>query len=295
MKVRNLKYLRKKFFLAYGDEGGDGGTAGGAGTGGAGTGGAGTGGAGAAGSTPPAKSFTQTDVDAIINKRFAKEKSEKEALIAQLENFKQSAGLSAKEKEDLSKQIEDMQNSLLTKDQQAANEKKNLEKKWSEENKKAKEEIENWKNRFTRSTTIRALKDAERSVGVQEEGQLVLMFENRTRLEEEKDDEGKPTGDFIAKLKFDAKDEEGKKITFDLPVEEAFMKMRELGLHKNIFKHEAKPGTGENNGSGKGGKNSDPSKMPEPDDYKTSAEYNNAYQKWRDEYNPDGSRRVVRK
>lgn len=289
MRVRNLTYLRKKFFLAYGDDDGAGGT----------PPAAGGNNPPPAGGTPPAnpptKTFTQTDVDTIINKRFAKEKSEKEALIAQLENFKQSAGLSAKEKEDLSKQIEDMQNSLLTKDQQAANEKKNLEKKWSEENKKAKEEADGWKGRFTRTTTIRSLKDAERSVGVQEEGQLVLMFENRTRLEEEKDDEGKPTGEFIAKLKFDAKDEEGKKITFDLPVEEAFVKMRELGLHKNIFKHEAKPGTGENNGGGKGGKNSDPSKMPEPDDYRTSKEYNDAYQKWRDEWNPDGTRRVVRK
>jgi hypothetical protein len=288
-----LMFKRKLFVAVYGDEGGEGGGEGGGDADAAAKAAADKAAAEKAAAEGGKKSFTQAELDKLFDKRFAREKQEKEVLITKLKGLEQSAGLSAKEKEELSGQIEALQNSMLTKEQQAANEKKNLEQKWANEHKKAKEEAEGWKNRFERTTIRRSMRDAEDSVGVQEHGQLASMFENKTRLEEEKDEDGKPTGEFVAMLKFDAKDKEGKKVTFDLKVDEAFEKMRELGMHKNIFKHDARPGTGEP-GGGKAGKNVDPSKMPELSDYKDQAEYSKAFQKWRDKYNLDGTERTKR-
>jgi len=253
---------------------------------------AGTADAGAAGAGEGngEKTFTQKQVDDLIGKRLAREKSEKEALVKQLETFKQNTSLSEKAQEELQGQIDTLNNSLLTKDQQSAQERQKLEKKHADDLKKAGDEAGLWKNRFTTAQVNRAITDAAVSAGAEDPSQFVLMFSSLARLEEAKDADGKATGEFLPMVRFQGLDKDKKPAILDLPVGEAFATMKEAGLHKNLFKHSATPGTGEA-GSGKGGR--DNNSEPNPSDYASQEEYGKAYQTYRDTHDLDGN--VIKK
>ncbi len=241
------------------------------------------------GQPPSEKTFTQKELDDIINKRFGKEKSEKEKLVSELKTLKESKGLTEQEKEQLATRIEDMEKSMLTKEQVAAQERANLEKKHANEVKKFQSESENWRTLFVDSTMTREITDAAVSAGAEFPDQLVMMFKGASRLDTVKDDTGKEIpGRYQTRVKFTGKNEEGEMQDFDLPVHEAFSKMREQKLHANLWKHQATPGTGQGAGSGQG-KGGDPSQMPDRDNFKNDADWRVAYDSWRDNYNLDGS------
>ena len=66
----------------------------------------------------------------------------------------------------------------------------------------------------------------------------------------------------------------------DMPVSEAFTKIRQDGLHKNLFKHGGKTGTGRHT-QGQGRGSSDPNAEPQREDYKDDQSYSLAWQTWR--------------
>lgn len=255
-------------------EGGEGGANGGAG--------------GAGGSGGAEKKFTQDDVDRILNKRFAKEKSEKEQLLKQLTTLQDTAKLTEEERTTLESQIQSLTDSLQTKEQQQALAAKKLEEKYTKERDAVASERDLWKNRYVDSTIKRSLTDAAVASNAQEPAQIVMMFGHATSLEEQLDSAGKPTGEFVPVMKFQGIDPETKKpAQMKLPVSEAIAHMRENGLHKNLFKHTGTPGTGEGGtGTGKG---KDNGKMPTPSDYASPELFQDAYQKWRDGHKVDGS------
>jgi hypothetical protein len=224
----------------------------------------------------------------FYNERFKKERTEKEKLIHELKTLQESSNLTAQEREQLTTRVADLENSLLTKEQQASQQIKQTETKYQKQIDTVSKERDTWQSRFSDATIRRAITDAAVSADAEDPTQLVLMFQGMTRLEEVKDETGKSTGEFITKMKFQGIDAEKKPITLDLPVAEAIMHMRENGLHKNLFKHSAKGGTGQS-GQGTGKTGRDPSKMPNPDDYKSVEEFNTAYQEWRSKYELDGT------
>lgn len=271
--------------IRYGEgEGDDSGSGSGSGSGSA-SGSAGTGNAGGdppAGSGAGEKVFKQADVDRIVKDRLKNERTEKEKLIKDLQTLQQSASLTAEEKETLASRIESMESSLRTKEEQFALEKKKSEDKFKTELEKVSGDRDIWRTRFDSSMKKRSLLDAAVENNVEEPSQIIMMFESLTRLEEVVDSAGKGTGDFTTKMKFMGIDPESKKPKeYDLPPSEALAHMRENGLHKNLFKHGATPGTGQG-GGGQGGKaTGDPDKMPEPGDYATQEQFRDAYNKWR--------------
>lgn len=233
----------------------------------------------------------QKAVDKIINERFKKERTEKEKLLGQLNTLKESAGLTAKERDDLMSQIDVLETSMLTKDEQAAKQKTELEKKHQQQLTKATEETSLWQKRFTDSLIERALTDAAVSTDAANPTQLRLMFRGSTRLVEGKDEAtGKPNGSFVPHMSFIGLNEDNEQVSMELPVDEAIKKLKDDGLNANLFKHGATGGTGHPPSKGQGGSR-DPSAMPRPEDFKTDAEYGKAYQDWRDSYNLDGTAR----
>lgn len=287
MLVRKWYTPRSMWFgEGEGDGGGEGDGEGGKG-GESGKGGEGEG----AGKVGNERKFTQKDLDEIINKRFKQERTEKEKLIGQLKSIQESQGLTEAEKEGLSQQIEELQASIRTKEETAAIQLKTVETKYQKQVGDLTTERDTWKGRFTDSTVRRSLTDAAVSAEAVEPSQIVMMFAGQTRLEEVKGEDGKPTGEYITMMKFQGVDPETKKsAVLDVTPAEAFQHMRENGLHKNLFHHGGKPGTG--NDAGGGGKGSkDPSKEPQLADYSDAASYGKAYQKWREDYNVDGSPR----
>jgi hypothetical protein len=290
MKTNLRVAVAKKLFVPVYDGANDGGAANGGGAGeGQGQGqGQGDGKGGEPPGKPPGKVFTQEELDKIIDKRFAKEKSEKERYVAELKALRESSSLSETEKEKLSGRIDELEQSMLSVEQRAAQERASLEKKHANEVKKYQSEADTWKSRFHESTLSRELTDAAVSAGAEDPSQFVLMFRGLSRLDEEAED-GKPTGRFIGKIKFEGKDDEGKPTLVDLPIAQAFAKMKEWGLHKNLFRHQANPGTGQGAGGGQGGGGKDPSKMPMRESYSTEEAYRKAYHDWRNNYELDGT------
>jgi hypothetical protein len=233
------------------------------------------------------KKFTQKDLDALINKRFKAERSQNEKLLQQLQAIQQN-GLTPEAREELEGQITRLQESMQTKEQTLQQKMAESEKKYTKLVETTNVEKELWKSRFHKTLVERSILDAAIASDAEEAAQLVLMFGPNTRLEEQVDGAGKGTGEFVAKLKFQGIDTETKKpVVLDLPPGEAFNHMREHGLHKNLFKHNATGGTGKPASGTSSGNNA--SKMPERANFATEEDYAVAYQTWRDAYNADGS------
>jgi hypothetical protein len=260
----------------YGPEDDAGGAGGGAG------GDSGGAGGGDAGGKPPEKTFRQADVDRIVKDRLKNERIEKEKLISDLTKLRDQASLTTQDRDELSQRIESMEASLRTKEENFEIEKKRAAEKYTRDLDKASQEAKGWQERFTKSTIRRSLTDAAVATNAEDTDQIVMMFSGNTRLEEERDSAGKLTGDFIAMMKVQGIDVETKKPTMlDLPVREAMQHLRDNGLHKNLFKHGAVAGTGQEGGGNSGKGTGDPSKMPLPGDYQTTEAFRDAYDKWR--------------
>jgi hypothetical protein len=246
-------------------------------------------------SDPPPKTFTQDDVDNIVKKRFVKEKKEKQVLIEKLKQLETSASISKEDREKLNGQIEELENSLLTKEQQAAKEKKQLEEAHAKRLKSIEEERGVWKSRYETTLIDNALMESAANASAVSPTQLHSMLRSNAYLAEDKDDGGNPIGTFTPRVKFSGydpdageTDSEGKLkvIQLDLPINEAIEKIKKDGLNSNLFRHGATAGTGQKV-SGQGGSGSG---EPTLEQYGGNhAKFSEAYVKWRKTHEVDGT------
>jgi len=191
------------------------------------------------------KKFTQEQVDKIISERLKKTKTEQEKTVKELEALKKNINLSAEEKSSLQSRIDDLQSSLMTKEELTAKEKKELETKFTKDLEKKTTEVETWRDRYTNSVIERALMDAAIENKAVRPQQIVELIRNKTRLVEERDGEGKPTGNFVPQTKFTGRGEDGKPVTLDLPVGEAVKQMKSItDEFGNLFLSDATGGIG---------------------------------------------------
>lgn len=215
--------------------------------------------------------LSQKKVNALMAEQKKKHEAEVQKALSQLEQVRNSKNLTDKEKEALTGRIEELQNSLLTKEQLAAKERERLETdykgKLTDSEKVA---SRNWKlyenERIETAIMTAAVKhDAFRP------GQISTLIRGQTSLVEDKDAEGNGLGTFTPRIKFpDVKD--GKPITLDLTVEEAVKRMKDTPQeYGNLFKAGVVGGIG---GSGSSGTSHEDGEKPP-----TTPE---AYRRWRE-------------
>lgn len=237
------------------------------------------------------KTYTQAEFDQAIEKRNKKDKDKNVALTTQLKQLQSSSNLTTSEKEGLATRIEELETSMLTKDEQTAREKQQADQKHDKELKSSNSERDLWQGRFTDALIDQSLADAAVVHNAESPEQIRMMFRGAVSLDQDKDDNGKPMDSFTPRLKFMGSnpDDTEKVMPFDLPVAEAIAKIRADGLNKNLFKHGSTEGTGQQ-ASGAGGKGGDPSKMPMLEDFGGSTEkYGVVFAKWRKKHNLDGT------
>lgn len=263
------------FPTTYEGEGEGGGTGGGDG-GGA---GGGSGGGGGDDDLPPElkgkASFTQDELNTILKKdrlkhktQIDKERGDKEKAIKNLEALQKSKGLGDQEKAALASQIEDLRNSMLTKEQLAAQNEKKLREKHETDVKTLSGERDLWHGRFQRSTINTAIIGAAVSAEAFDADDIINVLAPNTKLVQEVDPEtNEATEHFVPKVKFRDTDKDGKPVVLDFTVEQAVARMKELPKFKHLFKTPAAGGVGGNNGGGKGKGGKDPSKMT-PEEWK---------------------------
>lgn len=207
--------------------------------------------------TPPVDddkpTISNKKMNAIVAAEKRKFQEQQQQTIKQLETLQKAKGLSDKEKDGLASQIEDLKNSMLTKEQLAAKEREKLQnehrEKLTEQQQKAEK---NWKL-YEESTIKRSIVDAASTNDAYRASQIVEILEKKTQLVEDKDGDGRGLGTFTPHVKFpDTKD--NKPIILDLTVEEAVKRMKDMpDEFGNLFKSGVVGGLGGSGGTGGGG------------------------------------------
>lgn len=269
----------RPWFAVYNNgEGGDGGGGDGSGGNGDGSGGAGGGaggagaGAGAGGKPDPTKEkrFTQEDLNRFLADDRRKHQQQVQKTVAELEELRKAKGLSDQERDALSARIEEMNNSLLTKEEQAKRELEKRDKEYKTALESRTKESDSWKGLYSQElTTNQILRSAEKHGAVNSE-QIMELLLPKTRLTEVLGEDGKPTGRYEPKIKFrDEKD--GKPVELDLTIEECVKRMKELPERfGNLFKSGTQGGLGGTGSAGSGGGGGTNSTIPpkDPDAYR---------------------------
>ncbi len=221
--------------------------------------------------TPPSKEdevikFNQIQVNKMMAEEKRKAQKQVEATVAQLEQVKQSKTLSDKERGELQARIEEINNSLLTKEQLAAKERERLQGEHKKTTEQLATERDAWKSKYTDSTITRAILDEALEAEAYKPQQIVTLLKGNTRLVEVLDAESNPTGEFQAKVKMSDTDKDGKPQTLDLTVAEALKLMKgKAEDYGNLFKSGVAGGLG--SGTNPGGKKLKPEDMT-PEQYR---------------------------
>lgn len=190
------------------------------------------------------KLLTQDEVNAIVAKERRESEAKTASHIKELETLKKSQSMSEKDRQQLQARIDEMQNSLLTKEQLAAKERERLETQHKQSQESLKAERDVWQNRFHKSTINTAIvSEASRAEAFDPEGLIALLAPD-TRLVEETDSDGKGTDNFVPKIKFKDTDSEGKPVALDLTVPETIKRMKEVPRFAYLFKSTAVGGLG---------------------------------------------------
>lgn len=203
--------------------------------------------------TPPAADGNgepkfSPEVQEHINRVLAREKRQsnertKKAL-DELNAIKSRANLTEQERLELNNRVETLSNELLTKEELRKKREKEMADKHSKELAEWKAKAQKADARYTESTIRRSLQDAAVSNDAYAPSQVVAILRPRTRLVEELDESGKPTGSMVAKTKLDTVDSDGKPITLDLSPAETVKKMKEMEEYLNLFRGEGVGGVG---------------------------------------------------
>lgn len=187
--------------------------------------------------------------------------SEKKAMAAahkkEVDELLKGKGLSDTERKKLEKRSKELEDLVLTKEQQAEQERANLAKKHEDEMKAKSDEVELWKGEFKKTKVITQITDAAVKYGAKKVHQIRDMLEHRCELHQKKDNAANPIpGEYEVLIKHEETDPKTKKtITKMLSIEDKVKAMAASGPDEdgNLFNSERRGGSGQRPGSGGGG------------------------------------------
>lgn len=193
--------------------------------------------------------MTKAELQAQIATATAEVKKQQQQALAELQALQGKAQLTAKERQQLEQKLEELTTQSLTKEELAKREIDKTKKKYDQELATTTQERDLWKTKFTETTILRTIADAANSNEAFNPNQIIAILRGDTQLKEGLDAEGRPTGQFEARVKFkDTKDNQP--IELDLSVTEAVKRMREIEGYQNLFKGQGNGGQGNPNRGG---------------------------------------------
>lgn len=200
--------------------------------------------------------FTQEQVNSMIGKRVHATKTEfdeykkaaeaeKKELVTKLEKMRETQGLSAADKDALTQQINELQGSLQSKEEQQKSELQRLKSEYDNKLTSVTDEAKTYKRRFESQAISTALLSAAANEGALNPQQIQAMYSNSVKLVQDRDAENELLESFTPMLSFVGIDKKTKApVPMELPVGEALKKIREDGLNANLFKGHQKGGSG---------------------------------------------------
>lgn len=241
MKVCD-KFDLFRFYLCFeGDDSGDAGDAGDTGDDGS----------DASSASEDGKTFTQDDVNRFLaddrRRHEQKYKQLEQSMQKQLKNVQLDKG----ERDKLQKELDDLQASFRTREQQAEYERKQAAQRYQQELQETQERAERWEKLFRSEKIDRSLLDAA--------GQdafnptlIVDLLRPATDLKEETTEDGSSTGRLIPMVNFNDIDEKtGEPIKTLRTPQEAVKRMKELpSLYGGLFKSNVVSGVGAGSAEG---------------------------------------------
>jgi hypothetical protein len=163
-----------------------------------------------------------------------------------------SKSLTEKERATLQENLETIQGQLRSKEQQAAQEKKELEAAYQGKLTVAERRAEAAEVRWRDSTIMRALQDAAVENESYSPTQVVTLLKSMTKLVESVDDKtGRPNGTYKVVVEFPDKDAtNGQEVMTTRTPAEAVKRMTEIPEFQNLFKRNVVSGVGGNSAIG---------------------------------------------
>lgn len=216
------------------------------------------------------KKFDQDEVNTFLAKEKRKTQEVQRQLATQLEEAKKSAALTVEERDDLQKQIDELQNKYMTTEERARQEAEKTKDAHVTEIKTLTTERNAWQSRYTKATIDVEITQAAVANKAISSEQIAALLRPATKLTEKTDEVGKPNGAFEARVAFNDTDKDGKSITLDLTVPEAVKRLSELEAHGNLFESGKTGGLGGSGNSSKKKGDVDVAKIAKEND---SAQY----------------------
>jgi len=248
-----MKYtFELKWYRFFDNEGGDNGDGGGEGgdTGGD-TGGSG-GDTGGSGEGDGGTTFTQEDLNRVLAEDRRKHQARYKTLEASYEKILQEGNLHKTQREKMVEELEDLQKAFRTKEQQAEYERKQQAKKYQDELTQATESASRWEKMYKSSVIEKSIQDAAASAGAFNTSQIISLVKPMTKMVEDTDAEGRPTGTMSPKVDFPDVDEKtGEQIVTLRTPQEAVKRMKELtDMYGNLFRSNVVSGIGTGSATG---------------------------------------------
>jgi len=174
-----------------------------------------------------------------------------EGLQTKLEELQNRAGTTEAEKERLQEQIETLKASYMSEAEMLKTNNAKAQKDYEKALAAANSERDQWRNRYTSESITRSLMDAAVAGQAYNPQQIVGLLTNKTRLVEEIDGEGKPTGNYTSKVKFSTRSKDGQQVDLEITPQEALKLMKEdPENYGNLFKSNGAGGIGGTHVSG---------------------------------------------
>lgn len=210
--------------------------------------------------------FSQEQVNTFLADERRKNQAKQRELATELEHLKKNTALTTEERDGLQTRIEELQSQFLTTEEKARQEVEKKQKEFKIDVETLTVERDTWKEKHSHlliDTAITKAASSGKNKAIQVE-QIAAILIPKTKLSEKLDDDGRPTGDFEPRVRFDDTDKDDKPIILELTVNEAVKRMKELPQYGNLFEGDKKSGFG-GTGSSATGKKIDIAKIAKSD------------------------------
>jgi cob(I)alamin adenosyltransferase len=190
------------------------------------------------------KLFDQTQLNKIVaEERRKKDEALKKAL-GEIDALKARSSLTEKERLELEERLQTVRNEALTKEQLAKKKQSELQSEYEKRIQSLESQAKEWEDRYINTTIQRSLVDAAAKNKAYSPEQIVYILKDNTRVTQELDEAGQPTGNYVTKVKLEDVDPQNKKVMLELSPDDAVARMRELDKYKNLFQAEGSGGLG---------------------------------------------------
>ncbi len=198
----------------------------------------------------------QQKVNALLADERRKQEQANRTLVSELEQLKQSTGMTEQEKANLQARIEELQATYTTKEQQQQTEYQKLDEKYKKDTTKLQESLKGTTQQLHNKYKQVDLTEAANHYKAISAKQVVTMLWEHAVVEEALDENGKPTGELVTRINFTGKDKEGNPVKLKLSPRDAVKAMTEMpDEYGNLFENTSRGGLGQGGNQANAGGN----------------------------------------